>query len=299
MKEPTAWSRRSCGPEPAACCSSLPAIDLNALDDEDEDEAADDNDEQDEGDGWASDAQQFQTDLLAALGEISSTEDAAAPAWATRYGTSRQLPLRERAAEQQRVIEQARDELAAIQAEARAAESRNQLFFGTGRPLELEVKAALEALGAKVTEPAPNRDDWLAEFPGVDAVVEVKGVAKSGAEKHAAQLEKWVAGRFEKTGNSPKGILVVNAWRDVPLPERTADAFPDQMVTYSSSRGHCLITGLQLIVIREDIERDPTRAEHWRNLILNTSGRLEGADDWRAVITVADDAAQSDDSTAQ
>jgi len=71
-------------------------------------------------DAWAPDAQQFQTDLLTALGEISSSDDAAAPSWAAKYGTSRQLRLRERAAEQQRVIEQARDEIAAIQAEARA-----------------------------------------------------------------------------------------------------------------------------------------------------------------------------------
>jgi len=107
------------------------------------------------------------------------------------------------------------------------------LFVGTGRPLELEVKAALEALGATVTEPAPNRDDWLAEFPGVDAVVEVEGVEKSGAEKHAAQLEKWVAGRFEKTGNAPKGILVVNAWRDVPLPKLTSAAWRSKAIASS------------------------------------------------------------------
>lgn len=147
---------------------------------------------------------------------------------------------------------------------------RDQLFLGTGRALELQVRAVLELLGGTVTEPEPGRDDWKVSFPEGDAVVEVKGVGKSAAEKHAAQLEKWVASAYEQTGAMPKGILVVNTWRETPLSERTKEAFPAQMLPYSEGRGHCLVTGLQLYLIRADVEAHPEHAENWRKALLET-----------------------------
>ncbi len=110
--------------------------------------------------------------------------------------------------------------------------------------------------------------------------MEVKGVGKSAAEKHAAQLEKWVASEMEESGEAPKGILVVNTWRETALDERPAEDFPDQMLKYSKSRGHCLVSGLQLFVIREEVEANPNRAEFWRKKIMKTSGVLAGATDW-------------------
>ena len=48
---------------------------------------------------------------------------------------------------------------------------------------------------------------------------------KSASERNAAQLEKWVAEHTASVDDdeeveAPKGILVVNAWREQPLPER-------------------------------------------------------------------------------
>ncbi len=159
------------------------------------------------------------------------------------------------------------------------------VILGTGRALELEVKAVLELLGGTVTDPEPGRDDWRVAFPEGEAVVEVKGVKGSAAEKHGAQLEKWVSGAYEANGVMPKGILVVNTWRETPLAERTQADFPDQMLPYCKGRGHSLITGLDLFVIRADIEADATRVEHWRSEILSASGRLIGVPHWKNVIT--------------
>ncbi len=185
---------------------------------------------------------------------------------------------------QQKRIETARAKLAKLQHQAEELEEQNQLFLGTGRPLELEVKKVLELLGGVVTEPGPGRDDWKVSFPEGDAVVEVKGVTKSAAEKQAAQLEKWVATALEETGKSPKGLLVVNTWRDLPIEERTRDDFPSQMLPYSESREHCLITGLQLLIVRSDVEHNPDRASFWRKEMLQTSGLLAVTEDWRSII---------------
>ncbi|WP_280510872.1 hypothetical protein [Nocardia farcinica] len=259
----------------------LPPLDLT-------DESGEDSDE----DGWIDEAPTVQQDLIDAIKKITETVVSSRPAWASKYTTKDQADVRNAVVKQQRQVEAARAKLATLQQRKEESELKDQLFLGTGRALELEVKAVLELLGGEVTEPEPGRDDWKVRFPERNAVVEVKGLSKSAAEKHAAQLEKWVAGEMEETGTRPKGILIVNTWRELELSERTEKDFPDQMVPYSVSREHCLMTGLQLFVIRAEIEENPSRAEYWRKEILRTSGIIKGADDWKTILvqSVSNDA---------
>jgi hypothetical protein len=122
----------------------------------------------------------------------------------------------------------------------------------------------------------------LLKLGGLPAVAEIKGKAKSAAEKDAAQLEKWVATYHAEHEQQPKGILVVNGWRDVPLAQRDAKpTFPEQMLAYARGRGHCLITGLQLLCAWIDAENDPSRAADIANEIMNTVGVYEGHTSWR------------------
>lgn len=255
----------------------IPPVDLGR--DYSEGEIPDEDD-----DGWAEDASEFQVDLLNAIEHLAGGRVTSRPAWAERYATKKQAELQALVVKQRAKVERAREALAKLQQQQEAAVARDQLFLGTGRALELEVRDVLEMLGGEVTEPEPGRDDWKVAFPEAKAVVEVKGVGKSAAEKHAAQLEKWVATAMEETGEAPKGILVVNTWREVPLEERTKEDFPNQMLAYCKSRKHCLVTGLQLFLIREEVEAKRERAEFWRKKLLQTSGPLAGAGDWQKVI---------------
>jgi hypothetical protein len=238
----------------------------------------------DREDAWLPEAREFQVDLLSAVERLSGVKSVSRPPWADQYATDEQQHLRSEIVKQQERIEAARNGLRKLQQAKDAAEARDQLYLGTGRALELEVKGVLELLGGTVTEPDPGRDDWKVMFPEGEAVVEVKGVTKSAAEKHAAQLEKWVAGAMEETDKKPKAILVVNTWRNLPLSERVEADFPDQMLPYCQSREHCLITGLQLFVLRSDVEKIPDRAEYWRNRLLEASGMITGCEDWQSVI---------------
>lgn len=256
----------------------LPALMLGSQAAEPED------DEGEDSDGWIPEAFDVQEALLSALKESNGGREISRPSWAEDYETSAQKSLRVEMVKQQTRVENARKKLASTQQKLESARQRDQLFLGSGRALEQEVKLVLELLGAKVTEPEPGRDDWKAAFPERTAVVEVKGVGKSAAEKQAAQLEKWVAGELEKTGVLPKGILVVNTWRDTPLEKRTRDDFPDQMLPYCEGRDHCLVTGLQLFMIRHEIESDGSKAVYWREKMLQTKGRLTDVPDWRTVI---------------
>jgi len=260
----------------------IPSIDLRAPYDEEAD-----NNEPDDDELWLPEAEQFQADLLAAVEQLGGSSSISRPSWADGYTTNEQARLRTDVVRQQKRIEKARIDLTHAQQKKESAELRNQLFLGTGRTLELEVRKVLELLGGEVTEPPPGRDDWKVSFPEGRIVCEVKGVSRSAAERHAAQLEKWVSSDYDETGKLPKGLLVVNTWRDVPLVGRVEADFPDQMIPYSKSRGHCLISGLQLFVILAEIEANPGRAAHWRNLILATCGVISGCNDWRSVLSAS------------
>jgi hypothetical protein len=260
----------------------LPAPDFRAeqAEDENEDESEDANDE----DIWLPEAETFEEDLLAAIEQLNGSASLSRPAWAERYATDEQQRLQGEVVKQQRRVETARAKLAALQRQREEVDAKDQLFLGTGRALELEVRQVLQLLGGTVTEPPPSHDDWRVSFPEGDAVVEVKGVSNSAAQKHATQLEKWVSSIYDETERLYKGILIVNTWRELPLDERTDADFPEQMVPYSERRGHCLVTGLQLFVIQAEVEKDPSRVEHWRKQLLETVGQLVGADDWRSII---------------
>lgn len=177
--------------------------------------------------------------------------------------------------------------------ESKISEKKNQLaeleqikilFWGDGRALEIEVGKIFKDLGFDVAEGLPQRDDLILKYNDKVAVVEVKGVTKSGAEKHAAQLEKWVSEYFSRKGIKPKGILVVNAYKDVPLNDRNGPPFPKQMISYSKNRDHCLITGLQLLCMYLDIKDDPKKKDEMINLLLGTNGIFEGYQDWHAYL---------------
>lgn len=245
-----------------------------------------DEDEDEDASGFLDDkASQFQTDLLEAISSTSGVREESRPGWAQRYATKSQREAQEGILQQEKLIERARTRLSKLTSKKDELDAADQLYLGSGRALELEVRTVLEMMGGEVTEPEPGRDDWKVRFPEGDAVVEVKGVGKSAAEKHAAQLEKWVASAMDDDGKTPKGLLIVNTWRNTPLSERTGEDFPAQMIPYCRARNHCLITGLQLFTIRHAIEQDAKAAARWRKKILKTSGQLTGTPVWSDIIS--------------
>lgn len=154
------------------------------------------------------------------------------------------------------------------------------LFSGDGRALEILVGRIFSELGFDVAEGLPGRDDLILKYAQNIAVVEVKGVSKSAGEKHAAQLEKWVSEYHSQKDIKPKGILVINTYKDIPLLERNELSFPDQMIPYSINREHCLITGVQLLGLYMDCRFDLAKREKMVNLIFKTNGIFPEYKDW-------------------
>ncbi|HBC31897.1 MAG TPA: hypothetical protein DC024_11730 [Clostridiales bacterium] len=163
------------------------------------------------------------------------------------------------------------------------------LFSGTGRALEVQVGKVFSELGFVVAEGLPGRDDFILNYKDKVAVVEVKGVSKSASEKHAAQLEKWVSEYISCNGTSPKGILIVNAFKDVPLNLRTEDPFPAQMITYSTNRNHCLLSGIQLLCLFLFCKENPEKREEMVEQLLTTNGVFGLCTDWTRFLSIRDE----------
>jgi hypothetical protein len=128
------------------------------------------------------------------------------------------------------------------------------VLTSSGQELENIITQIFIEIGFKIKETDYNRADGIFEYKDKKLVVEIKGVSKSASEKHAAQLEKWVAEYIEKNSYSPKPMLIVNGFRQKELSKRIEAVFPKQMINYSTKRDHCLISTTQLLCLFIEIK---------------------------------------------
>ena len=157
------------------------------------------------------------------------------------------------------------------------------LMTAQGDVLEDLVKQTLVRLGFSVVDDVSNRADVIVEYADKPCVVEVKGTVGSAAEKHAGQLEKWSSHYLEEYEVVPKALLVVNAFMDVPITERNLPVFPDQMLTYSTSREHCLMSGVQLLGVLVASKLNPAMREALAREILDTVGVFDRFSTWEDI----------------
>lgn len=171
---------------------------------------------------------------------LDSSSASMLPPWAEKY----YLPTE---AELTADIEKSKNQISDLnllieqkELERNLISQRKKIFTSSGVELEAEVKKIFSELGFQFIESEENRDDLILKYNEQFAVVEIKGVVKTAAEKHAAQLEKWSANFIQKHEAIPKAILIVNTFKEMPLSERDVVSFPNQMVKYSMQREHCL-----------------------------------------------------------
>lgn len=167
-----------------------------------------------------------------------------------------------------------------------AIKRRKILLTASGTLLEEVVKETLAEIGFTLYQCQVGRSDIIATYRDVDVVAEIKGVSKSAAEKHAAQLEKWVSQFVEEHEHSPKAMLIVNGYCDTPLTERTEAVFPDQMLRYCTAREHVLITTTQLLCLYIEIKNNPSCADERIGELLSCVGKYQRYNDYRSYLTI-------------
>lgn len=154
----------------------------------------------------------------------------------------------------------------------RSVQQYKYLFTSSGALLEKSVKQVLAELGFLLFDAEDKRSDIIAKYGDMDIVAEIKGVSKSAAEKHAAQLEKWASLFLEEKGKCAKPILIVNGYNSLPLEKRIESVFPEQMVKYSTSREHALVTTTQLLCLFIEVQSNPECKEERIQELLSTVG---------------------------
>jgi hypothetical protein len=201
-----------------------------------------------------------------------STGDFSLPDWTKRFLLPTEKEQRSELSAKELQLHKALIEISGLKEKLATTEKYKILLSGSGRALERQVATVLSEIGFQVSVGTEERDDLTITFRDRVAVVEIKGVTKSAAEKHAAQLEKWVSEYMTDKGIKPKGLLIVNAYCETPIDARIDPAFPDQMIAYSVNREHCLLTTIQLLGLYLHLKVHPEETERLISELLNMNG---------------------------
>lgn len=194
------------------------------------------------------------------------------PQWVDSFTILDEKKIREEIANTQSKIDKLKTKIDEQKDLLRQTEHYKGLLVYSSEKLENIVKEVLVELGFDLTKSPKNRSDIIAYYDNKGIVAEVKGVTKSAAEKHAAQLEKWVSEYIEENGESPyKALLIVNAYCDKPLKDR-GETFPNQMLKYCTNRSHCLLSTTQLLCLYIECKQNPTIKKDRINELLTTIG---------------------------
>jgi hypothetical protein len=223
------------------------------------------------------DYNQFCSLFIDALTELTSDlnksiGDYSLPAWTTAYFLPDEKEQKEQLSTKEYELQGLLSQISQSKEKLSKIEKYKLLLSGSGRALEMQVATVLKEIGFSVEPGAEGRDDLILKYGEKIAVVEIKGVSKSASEKHAAQLEKWVAEYVTSHDVNPKGILIVNAYCNTPLHARNEPAFPEQMVSYATNREHCLITTTQLLSFYLSVISKPEGREQLINDLFDTKG---------------------------
>jgi len=194
------------------------------------------------------------------------------PSWSDQYQLPTEKDQIDALSEKERGLEELTEIISKEKEKLNKLKEYKLLFSGTGKSLELVVKRVFEEIGFTVKEGKPGRDDLILDYNGKIAVVEIKGLTKSASEKNAAQLEKWVMEYLTENSIHPKGFLIINSYKNLPLNDRDQEDFPHQMLQFSEHREHCLITTIQLLGLFLKVKEEPTQRDTLIEELFNTVG---------------------------
>lgn len=156
------------------------------------------------------------------------------------------------------------------------------IFTGSGTILEKMVVNELEQIGFTILKYDENSkdEDIVISYKNKIAVVEVKGVGGSATEKHTSQTVKWKSIYHIDNDILPKGILIVNSFKNRELDKRQ-ETFPMQMLKYATQQEICLLNTIQLFNIKYYLNQNPGKKEEILNELYTTNGTYNKFNDWK------------------
>ena len=194
------------------------------------------------------------------------------PDWTESFFILNEEDVKETISDTEQKLARLQEELDLQKNELKSIQEYKYLLTSSGKTLESIVKRVLKEIGFTLFDTEENRTDVIAKYKDRDVVFEIKGVKHSAAEKNAAQLEKWVSEFISENNKIPKAVLIVNGYYELPVTERKEPIFPSQMLKFSESREHCLLSTYQLLELFIDIKEHRDKSDDLINELLNTIG---------------------------
>jgi hypothetical protein len=171
-----------------------------------------------------------------------------APGWARSTAMPGDDARRAAAAEARKALEVAQRMQQETLAAQVAADEFRRLLYETGLPLQDAARRTFEAIGVGTAD-SPVSDEFMLVRGDRKVLVEVTGVGKSVATRDLSQLIKDMGNYLAGTDEPIKGLLVGNAWRDLPLEERDSGdkpIFPVDLVKTARSHSVALLSTIEL-----------------------------------------------------
>jgi len=218
---------------------------------------------------WKKEARKYLDALFELEERLSSKlEEYSLPKWTEQFTILDELSEQQKIEKDLAKLEKLKLKIEKQRKTLESIQRYKALVSSSGSTLEEIVKTVLKDMGFTLSKAEKGRSDIIAQFEEIGIVAEIKGVSKSAAEKHAAQLEKWVSQYIEDNGVAPKPLLIVNGFCDIPVFDRNEEVFPHQMLKYCEARGHALITTTQLLCMYiETQERPECKTERIKELL--------------------------------
>ena len=242
--------------------------------------------------GPSSTTSKYTNSIVELIETLRSTPDAvstALPTWTEPYLLPRETDFDDEISELNTQIKELYEKRGEIGSEASSLKQWKHLFASDGRELEAAVELALTALGFEVDSGKPGRTDRIARRDKKAMVVEVKGY-KNGAKEGQVwpQLHRWQNDYIQEHGEKPKGLGVINTFRDTPIDQRAGTHWPSKLVQHCEQDHFGLVTGVQLLNMALAAEADPNKQGEIAQLLFDSGGPVKGYETWNLHLTKAD-----------
>lgn len=227
----------------------------------------------------------FVDEVINFLNSIESMEEA--PLWMGKYLLPDEIKKISRNNEISQTIEELNKEYEKNISQMEPLQKYKQLFYANDDKLEDIVEEVLKEIGCEVSGGGGNRVDRIIKLGEKPIVVEIKGVKGSAAEKNVMQVVKWQVEFMNEyeTDTPPKGILIINTFREKDLADRTEVDFPDQISKMVNAHDICLLTAGQLFSMWYSVKNGSINPEQVSSLLYETVGQVHGFRDFLDILS--------------
>ena len=178
---------------------------------------------------------------------LSQPQETLPPEWTEKISVPGILKIESEILDLKQSIERVNDQIVRLERTKASLEYFRQLLFASGTQLEKVFARCLENLGGKVAPAKYSQEEFVLQFEGSILLAECKGIAKSAALTHVRQLMDYILKYEEDEGASGKGVLLVNAWKDLAPQDRNLQdtlTFPPNVIDRATSMGIALVSSV-------------------------------------------------------